>query len=201
MSKKTIGVIGEHPNNDSEALIALLQKYVLEDWELKLCDLKGLRGTRLDNYRDFQAMLLLEKTEESYERFIIVRDLDSLEKDKTKIKQKESWFRRIKQIINDKSYFFLVIYELEALMLCDIETLNRFFQTNIQYEGSPIQQPNPKEFIISATQNTPKGKYQENFATPILTKIDFYKLYQNHQGKHSFQAFADHLKEEGLIDF
>lgn len=201
MSKKIVGVIGEHPNNDSEALIALLQKYVLEDWELKLCDLKGLRGSRLDNYRDFQELLLLEKTEENYERFIIVRDLDSLEKDKAKIKQKEGWFRRVKQIVNDESYFFLIIYELEALMLCDIEGLNRFFQTNIEYEGVPIKENDPKKFLINATKNAAKGRYEEKMATPIFKKLDFDKIYHNHKGARSFQSFADQLKNAGLIDF
>ncbi len=201
MNKKKIGIIGEHPNNDSKALIALLQKYVLADWELKICDLKGLRGNRLDNYKDFQEMLLIEKTAEEYERFIIVRDLDSLEKDKVAIKQKEGWFRRIKQIINDESYFFLVIYEIEALILCDMEGLNRFFQSNIQYEGIPIQEDDPKRLLMDATQNTAKGKYEENMATPIFQKLDFYKIYDNHQGKYSFQTFADQLKEDGLIQF
>lgn len=201
MSKKIIGVIGEHPNNDSEALIALLQKYVLDDWELKICDLKGLRGSRLDNYRDFQAFLQLEKNEEKYERFIIVRDLDGLEKDKAKIKQKEEWFRRVKQIINDESYFFLIIYELEALMLCDIETLNRFFQTEMQYQGSPIKENDPKKWLINATKDAAIGRYQENMAAPIFKKLDFCKLYQNHKGSQSFQSFTVQLKEDSLIDF
>jgi hypothetical protein len=201
-NKKVIGIIGEHPNNDSQALIALLDKFVCDDWELKVCDLKGLRGARLDNFRDFQALLQIEKLEESYERFIIIRDLDGLEKDKTKIKQKESWFKKVKQIINDESYFFLVIYELETLMLCDLDTINRFFGTNITLDKGPMKILSPKEAILMrGTEKSVKGKYDPSFSEAIFQKISFEKIYQNHTGERSFQSFADQLKAQEIIDF
>lgn len=200
MSKKIIGVIGEHPNNDSEALVALLKEYILDDWELKLCDLKGLRGSRLDNYKDFQELLLLEKITEDYERFIIVRDLDGLEKDKAKIKQKEGWFRRIKQIINDESYFFLVIYELETLILCDLDTANDYFGSEMTISDLPIKINNPKGFLAEETKNAEK-RYDTSHAKILCTKLDFYKVYENHQGKHSFKTFVDDLKNANILDF
>jgi hypothetical protein len=102
MSKKIIGVIGEHPNNDAEAIIALLQKYIVEkDWILQPCPLK----------------------------------------------------------------------------------INK-----------------PKEFLTEKTKNTTK-KYDTSQAKIICSKLDFYKLYENHQGLHSFKAFADELKNKNIIDF
>ncbi len=200
--KKIIGIIGEHPNNDSLALIALLKRFVCDDWELKVCDLKGLRGSRLDNYRDFQALLQIEKSEENYERFIIIRDLDGLEKDKAKIKQKESWFKKIKQIINDESYFFLVIYELETLMICDLETINRFFNTSIVLDKNPMEITSPKEEILMrGTEKSPKGKYDPSFSQEIFRTISFQQLYEKHTGKRSFQSFVDELKNMQIIDF
>jgi hypothetical protein len=202
MSKKIIGVIGEHPNNDAEAIIALLQKYVVaEKWVLQACPLK-IRGSQLDSLDLFTRSIQTEKETEDYELFIVVRDLDveRKEKDKDKIKKREKWFKNISQILYYDSFFFILIYELETLILCDLDTANRYFGSSISITELPIKINKPKEFLANETKNATK-KYDTSHAKILCSKLDFYKLYENHQGTHSFQSFANQLKDAGLIDF
>jgi hypothetical protein len=202
MCKKIIGVIGEHPNNDAEAIIALLQKYVIEEnWVLQPCPLK-IRGAQLDSLNLFAKSIQTEKEEENYERFIVVRDLDveRKEKDKVKIKNREKWFKNISQILFHESFFFIIIYELETLILCDLDTANSYFGSKITISGLPIKINNPKEFLTSQTRNATK-RYDTSHAKILCAKLDFYKLYENHQGTHSFKTFVDELKNANIIGF
>jgi hypothetical protein len=202
MSKKIIGVIGEHPNNDAEAIIALLQKYIVEkDWILQPCPLK-IRGSQLDSLDLFTRSIQTEKETEDYEMFIVVRDLDveRKEKDKDKIKKREKWFKNVSQILFYESIFFILIYELETLILCDLATSNHYFGSEITIAELPIKINKPKELLTEKTKNATK-KYDTSHAKILCSKLDFYKLYENHQGLHSFKAFADELKSKNIIDF
>ena len=202
MSKKIIGVIGEHPNNDAEAIVALLQKYIVkEKWELQPCPLK-IRGSQLDNLKLFAASVQSEKENENYECFIIVRDLDveRKEKDKDKINKREKWFKNVSQILFQESFFFILIYELETLILCDLDTANSYFGSEITISELPIKINNPKEFLANKTKNA-KKRYDTSHAKTLCAELDFYKLYENHQGKHSFKSFVDELKSSNILDF
>ena len=45
----------------------------------------------------------------------------------------------------------LNIYELEALILADIDTFNRLFDTRLSFSGNPMYKTNPKEYLRSQT--------------------------------------------------
>ena len=43
-------------------------------------------------------------------------------------------------------------------------------------------------------------QYKENMTCEIFEKIDFERIYKNHKGEYSFQAFIDLLIENEIID-
>ena len=203
--RRKIGIVGEHPQNDANAMIALLNRYKQENIELKLIDVRNFHGSAMDNYT-FASVLASQLIGEDFEFVIVLRDLDFL-KDRNKrendrIKDKDKWFLKVNQSIGAldvKGIFFLIIYELEALMLCDLSAVNAFFDLNIAFSGKPIDEKNPKEFLQNATQNSVKGRYEEKNAKAIFTTLDFQKLYDNHTGERSFRTFADDLKREAIV--
>ena len=205
MKYKRVGVIGEHPNNDSEAMIVLLEKYLQENISLELLDIKNMRGSAMDS-PNFARELVDKLIDENFDYLIVLRDLDFL-KDKNKrqnerIKDKDKWFTKVNQSIGAlavKGIFFLIIYELEALILCDLSAVNAFFDLNISFLGNPIEEKDPKGFLQNATQNSVKGRYEEKNAKAIFTTLDFQKLYDNHTGTRSFRTFVDNLKMEAIV--
>ena len=205
MKHKRVGVIGEHPNNDSEAMIALLEKHLQENISLELLDIKNMRGSAMDS-PNFTRELVDNLIYEDFDYLIVLRDLDFLKdknrREKERINDKDKWFLKVNQSISAlavKGIFFLIIYELEALMLCDLSAVNAFFDLNIAFSGKPIEEKNPKEFLQNATQNSVKGRYEEKNAKDIFAALDFQKLYDNHTGERSFRTFADDLKREAIV--
>ena len=206
MKYKKVGVIGEHPDNDSEAMIALLEKHLRENISLELLDIKNMRGSAMDS-PNFARELVDKLIDENFDYLIVLRDLDFLrDKNKTekqRINDKDKWFTKVYKsmgALDVKGIFFLIIYELEALMLCDLSAVNTFFDLNISFTKKPIDEKNPKEFLQNATQNSVKGRYEEKNAKDIFTALDFQKLYDNHTGKRSFRVFADDLKREAIVN-
>ena len=205
MKYKKVGVIGEHPDNDSEAMIALLEKHLRENISLELLDIKNMRGSAMDS-PNFARELVDKLIDENFDYLIVLRDLyflrDKNKTEKQRINDKDKWFTKVYKsmgALDVKGIFFLIIYELEALMLCDLSAVNAFFDLNIAFSGKPIDEKNPKEFLQNATQNSVKGRYEEKNAKAIFTTLDFQKLYDNHTGERSFRTFADDLKREAIV--
>jgi hypothetical protein len=203
-SPKKVGIIGEHPNNDAVAMIALLERYKYENVHFEPIDVKNFHGAAMLNHT-FASVLASQLYDENFDHVIIMCDLDfkkdKHKREKDKIKDRDKWFVKVNKSIDGVGIFFLIIYELETLILCDLETLDKFFQTKVIFEGKPIEEKDPKSFLQAATKNTNKGRYKEEDAIAIFKKIRLEKIYQNHQDKRSFQVFADQLKTDGLIDF
>ncbi len=201
---KKVGIIGEHPQNDAEAMIALLERYKQDNVCFELIDVKNFRGSAMLNHT-FAGVLASQIYGEDFDHLIVLCDLD-FKKDKhkrenDKIKDRDKWFIKVNKAINGIGVFFLIIYELEALMLCDLDTLCQFFQREFAFDGKPIEEKDPKGILQSATQKTNVKKYEERDAKAIFKKLNFEKIYQNHQGKRSFQTFANELKAHEIIVF
>jgi hypothetical protein len=198
MKPKKVGIIGEHPNNDAEAMMSLLARYKQKEVHFELVDVVKFRGSNMDNHT-FSNVLAMQLYGEGFDYVIVLRDLDfnkdKLEKER--IKDKDKWFAKVNKAIENIGLFFLIIYELEALMLCDLDTLNNYFKVEIAFNESPIKEKDPKGFLIKETI----GKYDPSDASAIFKKLDFDKLYQQHTGKRSFQTFADELKAKDIIIF
>jgi hypothetical protein len=95
----------------------------------------------------------------------------------------------------------LAIAEMEALILSDMQTFNDFYGTKASFTGNPMMQKDPKATLQNLSKDSKKGKYDENHAPDIFKKLDFNTVYKQHKGVRSFQAFADELKKEKIIDF
>jgi hypothetical protein len=206
--KIKIGIVGENPQNDSDAMRTLLLPKAKEHIQFKVI-LKNLYGSDFDDEQNggaskkFLRLLKKEIETEDLSFVIFLRDADEKVNEQILnfLHKKDAWFKQANKEIQQKGIFFLIIAELEALIISDIENVNQFFTTHISYSKNPLYENKPKEFLMQKTDKSKRGRYQEKDAADILKKLDFHKIYQNHKGKRSFQDFADELKCKDLIDF
>jgi hypothetical protein len=194
-----IGVVGEHPNNDSEALCHLLRRVACEQVQFKVI-LKNKRGAQLDSPLLGKA-LESELETEDFKYILLIRDLDGLLSETKKVAQRDKWFKSLEKVLNKKGIFFLVISEMEALILADIQAFNDYFKLNITFTGHPMLQAKAKELLKQWSAKSTKHKYEEGDSEAIFKQLNFKKVYAQHKGDRSFQAFADDLKSKNIIDF
>ncbi len=188
---KRIGIISENYNNDSKAVAYLLKKrFGKQATFIPL--LKSISGKGLEEIRKVAAILKTEISKNSIDLLILVRDLDALISDKKEIKRVENWAQTIKKKLTTDQKLFIVIFELEALILADINTFNGVYKTKYQLKTSPKFQSEPKELLKQITRKT-KRKYKESDTPEIFQQLNFQKVYQNHKGENSFQSFIDEL--------
>lgn len=189
-----IGIVSENYKHDSIAIKSLLdKKFVPKVTFIPILkqvtgdDLLTPKTARLLNERIIRKQLQL---------IILVKDLDALPSDKnqiTAIKNKSKQI--IKNKITSDYLLFLVIFELEALILADIPSFNKFYGLKYQYKGNPLYQSEPKELIKQKTAKT-KNQYQESKAPEIFQHLDYETVYSKHSGKNSFQSFVDELAKK-----
>jgi hypothetical protein len=167
---KRIGLIGEDPNDTSSIKNLLSTKYGKKFIFQPM--LKNIRGYQLDSVRfntKLRAEIKASKTK--FKHFIYVRDLDGLPSSKIAIHKKQEWYDKLNREF-DNGIFLLNIYELEALILADIENFNRLFKANVTFKGNPMMKEKPKEFLMHHTK-TNQRKYLEHDAPEIFNKLDF----------------------------
>jgi hypothetical protein len=140
-----IGVVGEHPNNDSEALCHLLRRFACEQVRFKVI-LKNKRGSQLDNPL-FGKSLESELETEDFEYILLIRDLDGLLSETKKVAQRDKWFNGLKNILQNKGVFFLVVSEMEALILADMQAFNEYFKLNVEFTENLMFQAKAKELL------------------------------------------------------
>ena len=195
-----IGVIGEHPQNDSQALINLLGqsgKIEKKKFRFKVI-LDRLRGSQLDenpSTPNKKAVRLLRQAFliNKFNFIIYIRDLDKLPSNTKEIKEKKQWFDKFeKQAGNGEGKFFLAIYELESLILADVDTFNKIYKTKIKFSKNPMFQDDPKGLLMKATSKNQK-KYKESDCSDLFKKLDITTILKNHKGVNSFKEFYDNL--------
>jgi Domain of unknown function (DUF4276) len=194
-----IAVVGEHPNHDSDALCHILRPLACENVQFKVI-LKNKRGGQLDSPL-LAKSLESELESEHFDYIIVIRDLDGVLSETKKVKQRDEWFKKLDKSIAPKSIFFLVVSEMEALILADIQTFNRFFNLKTNFSGHPMHQAKAKELLKQFSAKAMKGRYEEYHALDIFKQLNFKTIYTNHCGERSFQAFANDLKNKKWIDF
>ncbi len=189
---KRIGIVSENYNNDSIAVGRLLKKKY-SDQAVFVPLLKSISGKGLDEIRKVVKILKDEIKQKKIDLLILVRDLDGLTSEKKKINTIESWAEKIQKQLVINPQLFIVIFELEAFILADIETFNKIYQLKYQLKTSPKFQSEPKELLKSITRKS-KRKYKESDAPEIFQQLNFQKIYQNHKGQNSFQSFIKELE-------
>lgn len=166
---KKIGIIGEDPNDTSSIQNLLTKKYP----KLFSCKplLKNKRGYQLDN-ASTENSLKAEFATEKPDIVVFVRDVDGLVTEAEKIKKVKNWFNKLNPLVGNKGILLHNIFELEALILADIETFNKIYATTIKHQGDVTYKKEPKEFLISKTKNL-KKKYKESHCPDIFKELNF----------------------------
>ncbi len=169
----TIGLVGEAPN-DTNAFTNLLKKQYPTLIFIPL--INDLHGSMLDNQK---TKNILRKEYESLKPnlIIFIRDLDGLKSETDKLDKRKKYFTDFNSVVDKIGYYFLNIYELEALILADINTFNTLYNCEIEYNDDPMLQIEPKEFLIRNTK--PPKKYMESDNPTIFKSLDFETIKQN----------------------
>jgi hypothetical protein len=192
-TKKRIAILGENPDNDSDAFRYLLEQrpYPLVQFSVPIRNIKGGQmDVPLAVVRHIKAAL----QRESFENIILIRDLDDVLSNQTALQTKDDWFSIINKELNGKGIFYLAIAETEALFLADVKSLNKIYKLTLKPYGNPMSLKDPKEELQKQTSKS-KNPYKENVALEIMKKMDFQTIYDNHKGKRSFQSFINELDE------
>ena len=164
-----IGLVGEAPN-DTQSIKNLLQKrYTDKKYEFVFM-LQRINGSNLDSQRT-KRFLRIEFESQKPDIVIFIRDLDSILPNKPKLYDRKNYFTSSNNVVNKRGIHLLHIYEIEALILSDIETFNKIYNTKIEKIDNVMSISEPKELLKNASKN-----YNESHNSEIFNKLDFDKV-------------------------
>jgi hypothetical protein len=181
-----IALVAESKNDASSLKNLLGQKY---DQFVFTHIAKNRKGSQLDSDK-LKKELKAEFGVGAFKYWIFIRDLDDFKSNWGKIRIKHKWFDELNQITKNKGIFLLNIYELEALILSDIECFNRIFRAKIKYSGDPMNCKEPKEFLMKKTKSISK-KYTESDCPEIFKQLDIKTVAKNCKYFKEFLAELD----------
>lgn len=142
-----IGLVGENPS-DTNCIEILLQKEFGDNFVYAHL-VKNINGSNLEEQK---TKHILRKEFEAHRPnlVIFVRDLDSLRSDKIQFRKRQEYFSDFNGVVDNLGIPFIVIYELEAILLSDIRAFNQMYDTNVIIDKAPDLYPEPKEFLMEA---------------------------------------------------
>jgi hypothetical protein len=143
-----IGLVGEAPNDTTAIQNLLSRKYREFDFVTLL---NRITGSMLDNKKSFRRLLRLEYEAQTPDIIIFIRDLDSLENDRAAKRKRQEIFSYSKRIVDGRGIHLLSIFELETLILSDIEAFNNRYGCTLAEFNDPMLIPMPKEVLIEAS--------------------------------------------------
>lgn len=82
---RKIALIGEHPNNDAEAMKTLLKKHKLQDIDFHVI-MKNQQGSKMLHERFFRRVKI-EIENENFSHIIVLKDADCIFSETNKIEQ------------------------------------------------------------------------------------------------------------------
>jgi Domain of unknown function (DUF4276) len=162
-----IGLLGEDPNDTSSIKNLLNQKYHGKVQFYPLAN--RINGYQLDNPK-IKRSLPIEFEAKSCDFIIYIRDLDGLKSDQSKINERLKWFHELDKTINNKGILLLNIWELEGLILADIDTFNKLYHITYKFKKDPMAVKEPKELLKHITSKS-KKKYHESDCPEIFEKL------------------------------
>lgn len=164
-----IGLVGEDPNDTDSLKNLLLQKHNGEFSFIEL--LRNKRGHQLDNART-EAALKIEFEKKSPHYIVFIRDADGLPGHDEKIDKVNKWFQKLNHCVDKKGILLINIYELEAMILADIQAFNKIYRVKINFKANPMYKNEPKEFLIKKTFKLNK-QYSESHCPDIFKQLNF----------------------------
>lgn len=165
-----IGIIGEDPYDTAAIKNLLSQKYSHRFKPI----LKQIKGDQLYSRKTLK-LLKIELKHTHYPIIIYIKDLDGLESEKGKRERIFNWFNTLNSVNNNSGMLLLNIYELEALILSDIETFNKTFGTRLTFTGNPMLIEEPKEYLKRQTRKC-KRQYDVSDNPALFKKLSIEKL-------------------------
>ena len=191
--KIKIGVIGEDFNNDAVAFCTLLSKRPYENTHFKAFNIKGVTANNIESALAVARHIKAEIAQNELEYVICVKDLDGTLNDKQSLAIKDTWLSTFKKAVGKEAQPYLVIAEMEALLLADVAVINEKYGTNFSKHRDPMLIQDPKKELMTETAKKSKQPYKENHCNDIMKDIDFDTIYKNHKGDRSFKTFIDEL--------
>ncbi len=170
-----IGLIGEDPN-DTDAIINLMKQKFDKGYQyIKIA--KRITGDQLYN----PGSVNIYNTEVGRKRpdhVIVMIDADAVITQKEKLAEKTELYYKIAKQLKCKSILLLNIYELEALILADIDGVNKTYGTKSNYSSNVMHQEDAKEELKKITR---KGRkvYHPNDCPELFKKLSFDTVHNN----------------------
>lgn len=163
-----IGLVGEDPNDTSSIKNLLSQKFGKKVKFLTLA--KRVKGHHLDTPK-IQKVIQLEYAGQKCNFIIFIRDLDGYSTDIEKVAHKTNWFKKLNLAFGGNNLFLLNIWELESLILSDIDTFNKIYSIKYKFNGDATKIKDPKEKLASLTSNGSK-RFNESHCPDIFKKLN-----------------------------
>jgi len=170
-----IGLVGEAPNDTSAIQNLLSRKYLDVDF-VTLLD--RIHGSMLDNKKAISRLLRIEYESHTPDVIIFIRDLDALETDREAKRKRKEVFSASNSIVDKKGIFLLNIYELEAIILADINSFNNYYGTEIPGYADPMKVVMPKEVLIEATTSL-NNRFIVSHTPHLFSLLNFEIVKQN----------------------
>ena len=128
-----------------------------------------MNGSRLDSQKT-KRFLRKEFEFKKPDLVIFIRDLDSTLPNQEQVALRDEYFSSSNRVVDRKGIKLLHIYEIEALILADIELFNKIYECAIEKIDQPMQVKEPKEFLRSKAK-----RYTESDNPDIFKRMDFNK--------------------------
>ena len=159
-----IGLVGEAPN-DTVSIQNLLEKKYDKEKFIFFSMLDRISGSHLDSQK-VKRFLRIEFELKNPDIVVFIRDLDSTSIKGKNMVLRKSYFTSSNSVVNKKGVYLLHIYEIEALILSDIEVFNRIYEVDVSEISNPMLIEEPKEFLKSKS-----NKYCESDNPGVFEQI------------------------------
>jgi hypothetical protein len=122
-----------------------------------------VHGSNLDTQK-IKHQLRREYQVEKPDYVLFVRDLDGLEHHIEQMNYRKECFAELNSVINKKGILLLNIFELEALLLTDIEAVNSYYGSKVDHVEDCMKIESPKEFLKRKISSYSTGHNPDLFA-------------------------------------
>ncbi|WP_133271527.1 hypothetical protein [Hymenobacter radiodurans] len=167
-----IAVVGEAPS-DTAAVIGLLVPLFNSDYQF-ITLLDTITGSKLDEQKT-KHLIRKEFDFEKPDIVIFCRDLDGLANERDKKLKMQTYFLDMNRIVRKKGVYLLSVFELETLILADIEKFNSEYECNVVINFNPEEKEKSKDFLKDSTHGKQK-QFVEGHNSYLIPKLDRYKI-------------------------
>ena len=163
-----IGLVGEAPNDTQSIKNLLSKRYSNSKYEF-IFMLQRTNGSNLDSQKS-KRFLRIEFEQQKPDLVIFIRDLDSTLPNKIKLYDRKNYFTSSNNVVDNKGIPLLHIFEIEALILTDVSTFNKIYNSKLIEVDNVMMIKEPKEYLKTASK-----KYSESHNAEIFDLLDFNK--------------------------